>query len=387
MTKSETNRIIEKIKKKIATLLQRIEKQRVSILSSDASDKIENAIFPTRIKSQQQLKHWVKTDLRQVLFHLQKLHQERDAALECVKNWEQLKEKQKKTLQIIIKTQKRCLTAKDEKNRLREKIVPLQKKVMTHEEKIHELKKTFVRKQDKNASFETDLTKSRRELRKSLSSFIIAGRRSAKFSDSTVFTESDDSTFEDWYFNMMNKLRTNENHFDSKQIKAVYVIQRIDGETIKHVNVYRVVNADYFIIFEIMFQVLKEVYEDTDRLQKVRQEYLNFKQNLKEKFVFFYNKFIRNDRLLKYSDRMLMNDLIFKLNKSLRSALVNNSRRFESIVQMKNHFILIDNARRQIQAEVDRETAVRKVVESLKSFSSSRSQSYSRQIIIVTRII
>ena len=137
----------------------------------------------------------------------------------------------------------------------------------------------------------------------------------------------------------------------------------------------------------MMFQMFKEVYEDTDRFRKVRQEYLNFKQNLKEKFVSFYNKFIRNDQLLKYFDRMLMNDLTFKLNKSLRSALVNNSRRFESIVQMKNHLILIDNARRQIQAEVDRETAVRKAVEFLKSFSSNRNQFYFRQIIIVTRII
>ena len=67
----------------------------------------------------------MKTDLGQVLFHFKKLHQERDVALECVKSWEQLKEKQKKTFQIIIKAQERCLTAKDEKNRLREKIAPL----------------------------------------------------------------------------------------------------------------------------------------------------------------------------------------------------------------------------------------------------------------------
>ena len=82
-----------------------------------------------------------------------------------------------------------------------------------------------------------------------------------------------------------------------------------------------------------------------------------------------------------------MNDLMFKLNKNLRSALVNNLCRFESIVQMKNHLILIDNIRRQIQIEVDYETAVKKAAESLKSFSSSRSQLYSRQIIIVTKII
>ena len=97
-----------------------------------------------------------------------------------------------------------------------------------------------------------------------------------------------------------------------------------------------------------MFQVFKEVYEDTDKLRKVKQKYLNFKQDLKEKFVSFYNKLICNDRLLKYFDKILINYLMFKLNKGFRSALVNNLRRFESIIQIKNYLILIDNARRQI---------------------------------------
>ena len=146
MIRSEADRVIEKVKKKISTLLQRTERRRVSILSSDASNKIEDVIFSARIKSQQQLKHWVKTDFGQVLFHFKELHQERDAVLECVKSWKQLKEKQKKILQIIIKTQERCLTTKDEKDRLRKKIASLQEKMMTHEEKIHELKEALVKK-------------------------------------------------------------------------------------------------------------------------------------------------------------------------------------------------------------------------------------------------
>ena len=68
--------------------------------------------------------------------------------------------------------------------------------MITYEEKIHELEKTFAREQDKNVFFEVDLAKSRQELRKSFSPFIIAGKRSAKFLDLIVFTESDDSTFE-----------------------------------------------------------------------------------------------------------------------------------------------------------------------------------------------
>ena len=69
--------------------------------------------------------------------------------------------------------------------------------MMIHEEKIHELKKALVRKQDKNASFEADLTRFRREFRESFSSFIIADKRSTKFSDSIVFIKNDDLTFKD----------------------------------------------------------------------------------------------------------------------------------------------------------------------------------------------
>ena len=76
---------------------------------------------------------------------------------------------------------------------------------------------------------------------------------------------------------MMNKLRTNEDHFNSEQIKAIYVIQRTDNEVVKHINAYRVIKMNYFIIFEMIFQMLKEIYEDTDRLRKIKQKYLNFK--------------------------------------------------------------------------------------------------------------
>ena len=66
---------------------------------------------------------------------------------------------------------------------------------MIHEKKIRELKEAFVRKQNKNAFFETDLTKSRQELRKSFSPFIITDKRLTKFSNLVVFIENDEITF------------------------------------------------------------------------------------------------------------------------------------------------------------------------------------------------
>ena len=142
---------------------------------------------------------------------------------------------------------------KGERNRLREKIASLQKKVVIHEKKIYKLKEALVKEQYKNASFKTDLTKSYWKFRELFSSFIIADKKSAKFSNSVIFIKNDDSIFKDWCFNMMNELCTNENYFDSKQIKTVYVIQRIDDEAVKYVNLYRIFNASYFITFEIIF--------------------------------------------------------------------------------------------------------------------------------------
>ena len=82
----------------------------------------------------------------------------------------------------------------------------------------------------------------------------------------------------------------------------------------------------------MIFQMFKEVYKDIDRLRKAQQKYLNLKQDFKKKFASFYNKFICNNRLLKYLNKILMNNLMFKLNKSFRSALINNFRSFNLII-------------------------------------------------------
>ena len=47
------------------------------------------------------------------------------------------------------------------------------KKMITHEEKIHKLKEALAKEQDKNTFLETYLTRSRRERREFLSSFIL----------------------------------------------------------------------------------------------------------------------------------------------------------------------------------------------------------------------
>ena len=78
--------------------------------------------------------------------------------------------------------------------------------------------------------------------------------------------------------------------------------------------------------------MLKKIYENINKLRKVRSKYWSFKPNFKKKFVSFYNKLICNNRLLKYFNRILINDLIFKLNKNFRSILINNFRNFDLII-------------------------------------------------------
>ena len=53
---------------------------------------------------------------------------------------------------------------------------------------------------------------------------MIAGEKLIKFFNYIILTENNDLTFKNWYFDMMSKFRPNEDHFDSKQIKVVYII-------------------------------------------------------------------------------------------------------------------------------------------------------------------
>jgi len=124
---------------------------------------------------------------------------------------------------------------------------------------------------------------------------------------------------------LYDKLIINKNYFEINIAKVAYVIERIDEDVVEHINAYRMKNAIYFKIVNIMMKILKGVYKNSNRQRNVRQKYLALKQEINQEFALFFFEFARLNHELKYIDAILRQNLETKINQELKSIFVNNS--------------------------------------------------------------
>ena len=120
-----------------------------------------------------------------------------------------------------------------------------------------------------------------------------------------------------------DKLTINENHFEIDIARAAYVVE--------HINAYRVKNAIYFKIVNMIIKILKDVYEDSNRQRNARQKYLALKQGTNQEFASFFFEFARLNYELEYIDIMLRQNFETKINQKLKSILVNNFQEFDNL--------------------------------------------------------
>ncbi len=59
--------------------------------------------------------------------------------------------------------------------------------------------------------------------------------KSFKFSNSSVFIDKDESTWDSWRIKIDNKLQTNVNHFVDETICIVYLISRLEDDAAEHI--------------------------------------------------------------------------------------------------------------------------------------------------------
>ncbi len=128
-----------------------------------------------------------------------------------------------------------------------------------------------------------------------------------------------------------DKLIINENYFEINTAKATYVVERIGEDVVEHINAYQVKNVVYFKIVDIIMKILKNVYENSNRQRNARQKYLALKQEINQEFALFFFEFARLSHKLKYIDVMLRQDLETKINRELKSILVNNPQEFDNL--------------------------------------------------------
>ena len=95
-----------------------------------------------------------------------------------------------------------------------------------------------------------------------------------KFSNSFIFTDEDESTWDSWRIKINNKLQTNVNHFDNENICIVYVISRLEDDAAEHIFAWHQHDALHsYISINELFEHLKEIYNKLNRNWKCPCKY------------------------------------------------------------------------------------------------------------------
>ncbi len=172
--------------------------------------------------------------------------------------------------------------------------------------------------------------------------------RSQKISDSFWFTDKKNSTWENWYDKIQNKLEINVDLFSNERVKLSYVHFRLFNDAAdvtqsrcKHdcVNFYKIVDD--------LLKELAELFNDSDKKVNFHKEYYNLIQESK-KFSEFYTQFQRLFFYLKYHEKQLIVDLKDKINSRLRFIWIDQLVQSDSLKEIHFYLIYLNNNQRVI---------------------------------------
>ncbi len=181
------------------------------------------------------------------------------------------------------------------------------------------------------------------------SDFIYSERsRSQKIPDSFWFTDEKNSTWENWYDKIQNKLEINVDLFSNEWIKLSYVHFRLFNDAAdvaqsrrEHdcVNLYKIVND--------FLKELAELFNDSDKKVNFRRKYYNLIQESK-KFSEFYTQFQQLSFYLKYHEKQLIVDLKDKINPRLWFVWIDQLVQPDSLKEIRFYLIHLNNDQRVI---------------------------------------
>ncbi len=158
---------------------------------------------------------------------------------------------------------------------------------------------------DKQQEDEIKELKTRLQAKENTSSdFIYSERsRSQKIPDSSLFTDEKNSTWENWYGKIQNKLEINVDLFSNKRVKLSYVHSRLFDDAAEITQARR--ERDCVNLYKIVDDLLKELaqlFDDSNKKVNFCREYYNLIQEFK-KFSEFYTQFQRLFFYLDYHEK------------------------------------------------------------------------------------
>jgi len=360
-------RDVESVDSWTTRLLRSTVNRRVSLLLIDASVEAEKADTSWNINIEEQLYHWVSNQLDEVINMLNELRSQRDLTLQLNEHWLLVQDDHKKKA-------KQLEVAFDKNDELEKKINQLQGERLNFRAKQRQADRPMPRQDTQSAEQRVNQKEARSQRESSTLSGNENGNDHHKFvklSNSLIFIETDDSTWETWNIKIADKLDVNANHYSTEKIRITYVIFRLEDDADQQIYAKRCVEAlSLYQSLSELLKHLKEIYEDQNLIRKCRRKYVALKQ-LNKLFSSFYSEFTRIFSFLNYDDIILMNDIQNKINNHLQNALSVCLIKFSSLDKLKIFLQDVNNKQRVNYQLRDEQWTVKSMTASEKRFVSS----------------
>ncbi len=173
--------------------------------------------------------------------------------------------------------------------------------------------------------------------------------RSQKIPDSSLFTDEKNSTWENWYEKIQNKLEINVDLFSNERVKLNYIHSRLFDDTVEITQARR--ERDCVNLYRIVDDLLKELaqlFNDSNKKVNFHKEYYNLIQEFK-KFNEFYTQFQRLSFYLDYHEKQLITDLKDKIHSRLWFIWVDQLVQSDFLKEIHFYLIHLNNDQRVIQ--------------------------------------
>ncbi len=313
----------ESVESRTARLFRSTASKRVFLISFDASVRSQNVAISWDINMNQQLRQWAINQSDEIIKMLIELRDQQNMTLKLNEQWINLQVNHIKRLNELEINQTTIDTQQETIIKLREKVLSLKKKqrLANHS-----------RSQQSTKSWTSIENHTWRE---SFTLFNNDHHKFFKFSNSSIFIDEDESTWDSWRIKIDDKLQTNVDHFDNENICIVYVISRLEDDVAEHIFARHQHDALHsYILIDELFEHLKEIYDELNKNRKCHCKYNALRQADKSFNVFYFN-FMKLFNYLEYDDCTLINDLQNKINNRLQNALSVCSENFTSLTRLK----------------------------------------------------
>ena len=173
-----------------------------------------------------------------------------------------------------------------------------------------------------------------------------SSKKSIKLSDPPVFTDGKNPTWDEWFSQCSEKLSVNSDHFTSQNEKKAWLLSRTGGDAATHTFHRRQPNAeDPYTCPEDVFEHLRGIYADTDRLENARRSLVRLQMGDRP-----FKTFVADFQRFGYAAKLAEDHLIQMLREKLPPRLLkpmlaqNAMTPLTGFNELRDYLVRLDNS-------------------------------------------